>query len=356
MAGPREHVMAELAVHGDPDGWLDAGRSVSTLMGQLEAELSDADSTSGQGLGSAWYGPSAGAFAADWARRRSRYEDLVYHGQRAAQAIVSYGQSLADMAVQAARLESTWCSFGLHVLESGDGFMLPPGVESMLPHTQTSLRQALSESEADVKGLASDAVSAAEDLAVALGSSIAALEDFGFIGVGILANVLKENIEHPLPFVHDIAELVGPSLAFDAAIKSGWVERLESVADQGDLYASEAAKAALPDAEHAAALADTVSTATELARKIAPFGAVALTTAQVAVAVRRHGFRVGLEDNAGNMTDTAIAVGIIVLAPEAAVSIGPIVAVSIAAAGVGYTVQAIVNHRKAIGHFIESVF
>ena len=161
--------MAGLSVKGDPDGWLDAGRTISTLMTQLDSELADANRVGGAGLTSLWQGPAASAFATDWNARRSRYENLIDNARRVAQAITGYGEKLLGLVQTAANLESTWCSVGLHLLESGEGFVLPPGVESMPTGTQLSLKQALVQSEHDVKQLADDAAGAAEDLAVALG-------------------------------------------------------------------------------------------------------------------------------------------------------------------------------------------
>ena len=131
--------MAGLSVKGDPDGWLDAGRAVSTLMTQLDSELADANRVSGAGLNSLWQGPAASAFATDWNARRSRYENLIDNARRVAQAITGYGEKLLGLVQTAANLQSTWCSVGLHLLESGAGFMLPPGVESMPTGTQLSL-------------------------------------------------------------------------------------------------------------------------------------------------------------------------------------------------------------------------
>ena len=37
-------------------------------------------------------------------------------------------------------------------------------------------------------------------------------------------------------------------------------------------------------------------------------------------------------------------------------AVGVVVVGGVVAMGVGYTVQTIVNHRQAIGHFIEDVF
>ena len=96
--------MAGLSVKGDPDGWLDAGRTISTLMTQLDSELADANRVSGAGLTSLWQGPAASAFATDWNARRSRYENLIDNARRVAQAITGYGEKLLGLVQTAANL------------------------------------------------------------------------------------------------------------------------------------------------------------------------------------------------------------------------------------------------------------
>ena len=96
-------------------------------------------------------------------------------------------RSCASLVQQAANLEATWCGLGLHVMETGAGFMLPPGFDLLPAGTQLSLHQTLAESRTDVEKMASDAVGAAEDLAVAIGAAIVALEDFQLIEVGAAA-------------------------------------------------------------------------------------------------------------------------------------------------------------------------
>ena len=146
--------MAGLMIQGDPGGWSDVGGSLGALAARLETGLSDADAFGAQALARSWYGPAAAAFSAHWAGRRPRYEDLIVLVRRASRAILAYAHTLEDMRARAANLESVWCGVGLHVLYSGEGFMLPPGLESMPPHAQVSLRQALSESARDVEFLA----------------------------------------------------------------------------------------------------------------------------------------------------------------------------------------------------------
>lgn len=356
--------MAGLSVTGDPDGWLDAGRAVSTLMAQLDSELADANRVSGAGLTNLWQGPAASAFATDWTARRSRYEDLIDHAQRVAQAITGYGEKLLGLVQAAANLESTWCSVGLHLLESGAGFMLPPGVESMPTGTQLNLSQALTQSEHDVRQLAADAAGAAEDLAIALGAAIAALLAFDLIEVGVLRSVAagvydefkqdnldswvertKLIIDELKPIANDAADSADSLDTFITSYMAG-----ASPEDQVQLAAS-----GLPADAH-----DIATATSGLSKGLEVGGYVALGAANFAASYKvtqdaeREGLRASLERNAGLIASTATADAIAVAFPEA----GPVgvAAGAIVAAGVGYTVQTIVDHRQAIGHFVEDVF
>ena len=224
--------MAGLSVNGDPDGWLDAGRTISTLMTQLDNELADANRVGGAGLTSLWQGPAASAFAGDWNARRSRYENLIDNARRVAQAITGYGEKLLGLAQTAANLESTWCSVGLHLLESGEGFVLPPGVESMPTGTQLGLKQALVQSEHDVKQLADDAAGAAEDLAVALIAALTVLLDFELIEVGALRGVADLYVRGNDDFLHLFSDGLGVTAEF-----------LDDASTKAEKYASQLGKA-----------------------------------------------------------------------------------------------------------------
>ena len=61
--------MGSLGLHADPDGWLNAGYSVRTLMDSLDSELYDADRIGGAGLSQSWAGPVAEAFTGHWSGR-----------------------------------------------------------------------------------------------------------------------------------------------------------------------------------------------------------------------------------------------------------------------------------------------
>jgi len=356
--------MAGLSVKGDPDGWLDAGRTIGTLMTQLENELSDANTASGAGLASQWRGPAASAFIADWNARRSRYEDLIYNARRAAQAITDYGEKLLGIVQKAANLESIWCGFGLHLLESGEGFMLPPGIESMPAGTQLSLTQALHESARDVEQLTADAVGAAEDLATALGSAIVALLDFDLIEVGVLRSAaagvaheyVKENFEGLLARAGFAIGELGAIAGKAADATSGVDNLLTTVALHGtpDEQATLIASGLPGDAHDVATATSGLSTGLTVGGYVALGAANFVTSYTVTEDAEREGLRASLEQNAGLIASTATSDAIAIAFPE----LGPVgvIAGGVVAAGVGYTVQTIVDHRQAIGHFIESVF
>lgn len=354
--------MAGLSVKGDPDGWLDAGRSISTLMAQLDSELADANRISGPGLAGQWQGPAASAFAGDWNSRRSRYEDLIANARQAAQAITSYGEKLLGLVQAAANLESTWCSVGLHLLESGAGFMLPPGVESMPAGTQLSLSHALAQSERDVGQLADDAVGAAEDLAVALGAALAALLAFDLIEVGALRDVADTylNDEALTAETHDFLDLGHAALGtasnyFDEQADNAgtWAAQVSSYLRDGtpeeQSFAGTELPAAGAEAQSAAATADDIDGLDDALSPVMLVAGNVLTVAQVIHDGQREGYRASLEQNAGNIASATTEDALECFFPGVPLD-------SIVAFGVGHTVQAIVDHRQAIGHFIEDVF
>ena len=178
--------MGSLGLHADPDGWLNAGYSIRTLMDSLDSELYDADRIGGAGLSEHWAGPVAEAFTGHWSGLRSRAEDLIAQGRRAAAAITDFGGRLEDFVRRAADLESYWLSFGLQLGLDGMHFALPWGFEQLSPVHQVSFHQWLTESERDVTAMWSDIRAAVDDVVTALESLIAAFEDFAVLELGAL--------------------------------------------------------------------------------------------------------------------------------------------------------------------------
>ena len=362
--------MAGLMIQGDPGGWSDVGGSLGALAARLETGLSDADAFGAQALARSWYGPAAAAFSAHWAARRPRYEDLIVLVRRASRAILAYAHTLEDMRARAANLESVWCGVGLHVLYSGEGFMLPPGLESMPPHAQVSLRQALSESARDVEFLGADCVAAATELAAVLVPVIALLEDFALIELNIIRGIGAE-------FIREQEDLTSLAEPFDAAkiFARDAADNARTYASQLSYYLREgtasersAGGALLRAAGHHAAVAGTVSDVAVVLDHAASVVAWGYTGWTVVHDAKRHGALSSLEAHAGDIASMgfstvaggalgAAAAGVILAvgAPEIVAAIGAVAVVGVTAAGVGYTVQSIVNHRKEIGHFVESV-
>ena len=181
--------MGSLGLHADPDGWLNAGYSIRTLMDSLDSELYDADRIGGAGLSAHWAGPVAEAFTGHWSGVRSRAEDLIAQGRRAAGAITDFGGRLEDFVKRAADLESYWLSFGLQLGLDGMHFALPWGFEQLSPMHQVSFHQWLTESERDVTAMWSDIRAAVDDVVTVLESLIAAFEDLAVVELGVFAGL-----------------------------------------------------------------------------------------------------------------------------------------------------------------------
>ena len=182
--------MGSLGLHADPDGWLNAGYSVRTLMDSLDSELYDADRIGGAGLSQSWAGPVAEAFTGHWSGVRSRAEDLIAQGRRAAAAMTDFGGSLEDFVKRAADLERYWLRFGLQLGLDGMHFALPWGFEQLSPVHQVSFHQWLTESERDVTAMWADIQAAVDDVVTALESLIAAFEDFAVLELGTAAGAV----------------------------------------------------------------------------------------------------------------------------------------------------------------------
>ena len=182
--------MGSLGLHADPDGWLNAGYSVRTLMDSLDSELYDADGTAARGCPRTGPGRSRRPSTGHWSGLRSRAEDLIAQGRRAAAAITDFGGRLEDFVKRAADLESYWLSFGLQIGLDGMHFALPWGLEQLSPEHQVSFHQWLTESERDVTAMWSDIRAAVDDVVTALESLIAAFEDYAVLELGAAAGLV----------------------------------------------------------------------------------------------------------------------------------------------------------------------
>jgi uncharacterized protein YukE len=334
--------MAGLSIQGDPDSWLDAGYSVKALAARLESELSDADTFGPQALARSWYGPAASAFSASWATRRARYDDLVDLTRRAGQAITSYGEALQEVQEHARVLEYTWCAAGL-VLADGF-FVLPAGLELLPSAVRMSLEKTLSDALRDVESLEADVAAGVVSLALGLSPVIALLAEFALAGIG---SISISEIEHEFMKIAENPITVGligmiPALTQKLAGVLPDTELVDGIAKDGDPVLD------VLDALDA--------------------------TWDVAHDATREGLLASLEQNAGGLTQTAVAMGIggavtgvlaaggVLLiaagAPELVVGVGVVVGATVVtgliAAGVGHEVQTVVNkHKQAINQGVE---
>jgi hypothetical protein len=360
--------MGSLGLHADPDGWLNAGYSIRTLMDSLDSELYDADRIGGAGLSQSWTGPVAEAFTGHWSGVRSRAEDLITQGRRAAAAIINFGSRLEDFVRRAAELESYWLNFGLQLGLDGMHFALPWGFEQLPPAHQVSFHQWLTESERDVTAMWSDMRAAVDDVVTALESLIAAFEDFEVVALGMAAGVaggyLGGYLKDPLSLVDDGMSEVKESLdwarnhALDDAYKT--VVAAGEDADRDATAAADATKAALRYAK-VAEIADDVE---KVGGRVLLVAAVGMTAWETYGTAKKHGWVDAVEDHAGDIaslaliTPEAVVGGVIAAAllPEAAVGVGAIVATGIVAFGVSEGVQWVVDHNKTtINHAVTDI-
>jgi hypothetical protein len=353
--------MGSLGLHADPDGWLNAGYSIRTLMDSLDGELYDADRTGGAGLSAHWAGPVAEAFNGNWSGLRSRAEDLIAQGRRAAGAMTDFGGRLEDFVKRAADLERHWLSFGLQIGLDGMHFALPWGFEQLSPVHQVSFHQWLTESERDVTAMWSDIRAAVDDVVTALESLIAAFEDYTVLGIGALswaAWSVRDYFEDTMGRAGDILSLSAPYFAKLAADAKSYAGLVSSDVDLADPADQPAAADMAAQAEVRAGVLGNLSTAVRVAGPVALVGANLLTLKTVMSDENTQGWRVSLEEHAGIIAGTVTGDAITVFCDGALPGLGPIVgpiAGGIVAAGVGFTVQEIVDHRKAIGHALTDV-
>jgi hypothetical protein len=355
--------MGSLGLHADPDGWLNAGYSIRTLMDSLDSELYDADRIGGAGLSEHWAGPVAEAFSGNWSGLRSRAEDLIAQGRRAAAAINDFGGRLEDFVKRAADLESYWLSFGLQIGLDGMHFALPWGFEQLSPVHQVSFHQWLTESERDVTAMWSDIRAAVDDVVTALESLIAALEDYVVLelgtAAGLMGGYLGGYLKNPVSFVGDGVTVLTEGL--DWARNHALDHAYKVVVDAGE------------DASHdVQAATDATTTALRYAKvagvldDVEKFGGPALTVAAVGLTAwqtygtaRKHGWVDGIEEHAGDWAGLAAGlavVGAVALAPVAIPAVGVVLASGLVGAGVGALVQwQVDDHRQQVGHALTDI-
>ena len=354
--------MGSLGLHADPDGWLNAGYSVRTLMDSLDSELYDADRIGGAGLSRAWAGPVAEAFTGHWSGVRSRAEDLIAQGRRAAGAMTDFGGKLEDFVKRAADLERYWLSFGLQIGLDGMHFALPWGFEQLSPVHQVSFHQWLTESERDVTAMWADIRAAVDDVVTVLESLIAVFDDFQVLefgaAAGLIGGYLDGYLKNPASLASDAfavlradAESTG-KFAMNAAI-----DVMVTTGKDASRDVLAAADVATRDALGAASLAEKIAPYAKWGARVALVGAVALTVWQTYDTARTKGWVDGFEDHADAWVGLAAGIGVgAALGAVGAPVLGAVVLSGIVAVGVGDVAQWYVDgHRKQVGHVLTDI-
>jgi hypothetical protein len=334
--------MGSLGLHADPDGWLNAGYSIRTLMDSLDSELYDADRIGGTRLTAHWTGPVAEAFSGKWSGLRSRAEDLIAQGRRAAEAIVDFGGRLEDFVRRAADLEGHWLSYGLQLGLDGTHFALPWGFEQLSPTHQVSFHQWLTESEHDVTAMWSDIRAAVDDVVTALESLITAFEDFAVLELGTAAELIGGDLDgyraNWVSAVSDglTAATVGLGWARNHALDDAYKKVIAASEDAShDVQA--AADTATKDALRTAAFTGKLDRVAKVGAPWLYAGTVAWTGWQTydSVVNKHRGLLNGVEDNAGAWAGLAAGTAVFVLAPVSAPALGVVLLGGVAAWGVG---------------------
>lgn len=366
--------MGSLGLHADPDGWLNAGYSIRTLMDSLDSELYDADRIGGAGLSQAWAGPVAEAFTGHWSGVRSRAEDLIAQGRRAAAAIIDFGGRLEDFVRRAADLEGYWLSFGLQLGLDGLHFTLPWGFEQLSPGHQVSFHQWLTESERDVTAMWSDIRAAVDDVVTALESLIAAFEDFAVLELAALGSTLGWALGATVGgYRQDLFTLGHDAVGLETDTFVRRAKHAEQVAGKlrdkwyqdGTQEMRTAGDSLVRDAKQDVKLAGEFDRYAKLGEHALVFGAVVLTAAEVYSTAKKQGLVRGIEAHTDDITALAVSVpagwagvaiaGVLLAgAPAVVVVGGGVLAGGIIAAGVGAGAQWYVNHhQQQVGHVLR---
>jgi hypothetical protein len=366
--------MGSLGLHADPDGWLNAGYSIRTLMDSLDSELCDADRIGGAGLSQSWAGPVAEAFTGHWSGLRSRAEDLIVQGRRAAAAITDFGGRLEDLVKRAADLERYWLSFGLQIGLDGMHFALPWGFEQLPPVHQVSFHQWLTESERDVTAMWADIRAAVDDVVTALESLIAAFEDFAVLELGALGGTLGWALGATAGgYRKDLFTLGHDAVGLETDTFVRRAKHAEQVAGKlrdkwyqdGNQEVRTAGDSLVRDAKQDVKLAGEFDRYAKFGEHALMAGAVVLTAAEVYSTAKTQGLVRGIEAHTDNITALAVSVpagwagvaiaGVLLAgAPAVVVVGGGVLAGGIIAAGVGAGAQWYVNHhQQQVGHVLR---
>jgi len=355
-------LMGSLGLNADPDGWLNAGYTIRTLMDSLDNELSDADRVGGSGLAAHWAGPVADAFTGHWGGLRPRVEDLIGQGRRAASAITDFGNRLADLVRQAHQLEEYWLGCGLQLELDGIHFTLPFGFEHLPHEHQLSFRQMVTESERDVTAMWDDIKAAVDDVVTVLESLIDAFEDFAVLELGAVAGALRwvwdTEVSDPVGRIEDGVDLLAGHLvrASNRALDNAY---------EVAVAAGEDADATTWSAVRYAKVARVFDEVDKWGGRALIAVAVGVTAWQTYGTAKKQGWVNGIEDHAGDWAQLgaapagAWAAGLVLAAagaPVAVAAVGVLVVGTVVGVGVGDLVQSYVKHNhQQVGHVLTDI-
>ena len=366
--------MSGLGLNADPEGWLNAGYTVRTLMDSLESELDDADRVGGAGLAAHWVGSVADAYASHWSGLRPRVEDLIADGRHAAAAIIDFGRRLEDFVKRAAELESYWLNAGLQLELNGLRFALPWGFEHLPPAHQISFHQALAESERDVNAMWSDVEAAVDDVVRTLESLITAFGDLQLAELGMVGAALGLSWDTVADgYRKNLFTLGHDAIGLEADTFVRRAKHVEKVAgylrdkwyEDGTQAMRTAGDSLVRDAKQDVKLAGEFDRYAKFGEHTLMAGAVVLTAAEVYSTARTQGLVGSIEAHSDDITALAVSVpagwagvaiaGAVLAGAPAVVVVGAgVLAGGIIAAGVGAGAKWYVNnHQQQVGHVLR---
>ena len=362
--------MSSLGVHGDPGGWQHAGLTLGAAVTQLTAELQAADAGGGAGLRPAWQGPMAESYLAAWEARHGRYGDLLYQVGRASNALINFGERLADFQVRAVRLESHWLSTGLHLTADGLQFTMPHGYANLAHDVLATLRGFEAEAASDVTAMWHDIAGAVADLVTILESVIDALADYEAISFAVVHAALKwafhatvEDWKKPWGpggefLTHEIKAIevrANHNLKVAKALDAKWSTDADS-----DVRA--AGRSLVSDAEDDVTAANGLKGLRKVGGGALTAVTAAFTFAETAKTAGKVGWINSIEDHSDDwgqlaagiavgagtewLMGTAVMAGAVAAAPIL-VPVGIVVASGLLCAGIGAGVKYEVDHHRA---------
>jgi hypothetical protein len=360
--------MSTLGVHGDPGGWQHAGLTLSSAAGQLAAELQAADAVGGSGLGPAWQGPVAETYLAAWRTRHDSYADLIQQVDRAAGALIDFGERLADLQARAARLESYWLGTGLHLTADGTQFIMPSGYVGLAEHLVAALRGFVVEAAVDVAAMWRDIAEATGDLVTVLESVIDAVEDFQSLAytavsgaLGWAFNAIVKDWEKPWGPGGELLKAEIGAIEIRAVHNEKVAEALAAEwSEDADADARAAGLTLVSDAQDDVQAADALDVVKSVGGGVLTAVTVGFAVAQTAKTAGKVGWVNAIEDNSDELTKVAagVAVGFAtealmttvlagaVAASPVLVPIGLVVGGTLLCAGAGAFVHhEVVTHR-----------